>query len=323
MSIQKQRNFAYDNFRAFLIVCVVVGHLLETMTYERSFDKHIQGYMYFLIYSFHMPAFLFLSGMFTRFSWKKVSRLLILYLSFQIIYTVFIRCLLGDALILQFKKPYWILWYLVVLIYYTMLTPILDKVPQRFRGILPLLLVIPALLIGYCDSVGYDYSLSRFVVYAPFFVWGYYSDKNYSLNKRNKILAVVLLLITIAVTIRLYWVGKITKFMLYGSYAYSRMAYGPSVRLQIMLMGFSWIFVLRTIFLWMFRREIPLITYVGKNTLSVFLLHGFICKLMDKWELLGDHLLLMLAAAVLIIALCGNKYVKKVFDIVFFPRKEK
>ena len=58
----KKREYQYDNLRFLLIALVVLGHLLEI-----AGDFPHRELLYELIYSFHMPAFLFLSGMFARF----------------------------------------------------------------------------------------------------------------------------------------------------------------------------------------------------------------------------------------------------------------
>lgn len=51
-----------DNLKCFLILCVVIGHMLELV---------YAGGGYRIIYSFHMPAFIFVSGYFARFRKKR------------------------------------------------------------------------------------------------------------------------------------------------------------------------------------------------------------------------------------------------------------
>ena len=51
----KAREYQYDNLRFLLIALVVLGHLLEIAV---EFPQ--KEILYTLIYSFHMPAFLFL-----------------------------------------------------------------------------------------------------------------------------------------------------------------------------------------------------------------------------------------------------------------------
>ena len=58
----KQRDYLFDNYKAFLIILVVVGHFIE-LTSE---DNNLLIAMKWIIFSFHMPAFVFISGYFSR-----------------------------------------------------------------------------------------------------------------------------------------------------------------------------------------------------------------------------------------------------------------
>ena len=55
-----KREIIFDNARAILILLVVFGHMLQPYT---SGDKYLSA-LYLVIYSFHMPTFLFISGYF-------------------------------------------------------------------------------------------------------------------------------------------------------------------------------------------------------------------------------------------------------------------
>ena len=58
--MRKERIFLYDNYRAVLMCLVVIGHSADSLTSSSDVCKSI----FVFIYAFHMPAFLFLSGMF-------------------------------------------------------------------------------------------------------------------------------------------------------------------------------------------------------------------------------------------------------------------
>lgn len=77
-----ERIYKFDNLKAVLIFLVVFGHFLEL----------VEGHelLYLVIYSFHMPLFMFLSGYFARFDKKKILEQLIYpYVMFQILYTCY------------------------------------------------------------------------------------------------------------------------------------------------------------------------------------------------------------------------------------------
>ena len=102
------RNNRMDNIKFFLIFCVVFGHMLELVD---------TGVWYKIIYSFHMPAFIFVSGYFAQFNRKKIISVLVYpYILFQCLYLLFDAVLIKQNLALlkiQFTTPYWLLWYLV------------------------------------------------------------------------------------------------------------------------------------------------------------------------------------------------------------------
>lgn len=78
--MEKQRDDQMDNIRAILIFCVVTGHVISNFGETTGTDA-----VYKIIFSFHMPAFLFVSGYFARYNPKKLfASLFPLYVIFQI-----------------------------------------------------------------------------------------------------------------------------------------------------------------------------------------------------------------------------------------------
>ena len=76
-----------DSLRGVLIILVVLGHILEA-----GFNDPLAKMVWEVIYVFHMPAFLFVSGMLSRFNPAKIARgLLIPYFVFQTLYLLFSR----------------------------------------------------------------------------------------------------------------------------------------------------------------------------------------------------------------------------------------
>lgn len=65
--IVERRNQQLDIVKGFAIVLVVLGHAIQ-YTY-RDFDNL---FVFRLIYSFHMPLFMFVSGMLVQFNRNKV-----------------------------------------------------------------------------------------------------------------------------------------------------------------------------------------------------------------------------------------------------------
>ncbi len=65
----KKRNTYYDKLKGLAIVLVVLGHAVQD-TFPDTFDQHE---LFRLIYSFHMPLFMFLSGLVSYSSEKKLD----------------------------------------------------------------------------------------------------------------------------------------------------------------------------------------------------------------------------------------------------------
>ena len=58
MEIVQKRLVWADSLRGILIVLVVLGHAIQVTMGDKCYDNHLWN----LIYSFHMPAFMAISG---------------------------------------------------------------------------------------------------------------------------------------------------------------------------------------------------------------------------------------------------------------------
>ena len=95
------------------------------------------------------------------------------YLLLQWLYTAFVEKL-GDPWVhVQFSRPYWILWYLFVLMIYTLLLPVYDTPSPVKQGLMVAASVVLALLAGFDKSIDYQWSASRIIAFQPWFLLGY------------------------------------------------------------------------------------------------------------------------------------------------------
>lgn len=69
---------------------------------------------------------------------------------------------------IQFSTPYWLLWYLLSLIFYYLLIPVIATESKVYAGVILLGTIVLALAIGFDNSIGYYMSLSRTFVFLPF-----------------------------------------------------------------------------------------------------------------------------------------------------------
>ena len=101
--LMRERNYLFDTIKFFMIFFVVFAHLLEP-----EFGDSTVKAIYSVIYSFHMPVFIFVMGYFAKFSPAKIFRSVLLpYAVFQVLYLLFEFFVLGKngGFVLQFSRP--------------------------------------------------------------------------------------------------------------------------------------------------------------------------------------------------------------------------
>ena len=288
-------NSHLDAIRGALILLVVWGHLLESEGFFGSF--------YVAIYVFHIPAFAIISGMLSKPSLNAqnlkniCARLLVPLVIFQIIYYVMLSYFAPDRLA-GIYAPVWIIWFLFSLATWKLLLPLVLKLPLAL-----LWSVIAALLVGYVDFVGPDFSLSRSFVFFPAFLFGHlYGHKTFQIIKsyRPQLSLIFLLVCCYALifpdTVDIRW--------LWGSQPYSVMPHdAPSimVRAGLILTG-----ILTSIaFFALVPSKPQLLIALGRNTMPIFLLHGIpVVLFWSSGFQLHNHALFLILTLILAIAIC-------------------
>lgn len=326
---RKQRLYGFDNIKFILIFCVVLGHLLEISSPFEEKDM-----LYELIYSCHMPVFIFISGFFAKFdSSKIVFHQIYPYLLFQVLYIAFHYFVLYptvDGVVpWQFTTPYWLLWYLFVMIFYYMLTPLLHQQNVCQCAIVVGLCSVLSILAGYEDGFGFFLSLSRFFVYLPYFVLGYYIGRQKAkfgdfwakTSVINVMLGIVSVVLVGVVVQYLLQDTTIKTNMMYGSYSYAAAWYTAKIRIKLLGIGMTWVAFFLFALVPLLNHKLPLVSMIGRHTLPIFLLHGFFMRYAGATGLFtqtaqGDLSELVLYALVLLLVL-GNGLVAKIFPYLF------
>jgi len=319
------RNYRIDNIRFILIFLTVLGHLLLV---NRG---HINRMIIRIIYSFHMPAFIFIMGLLANFSLKKYLKGLIFpYIVFQTAYILFDRRLFfpesaySDSFSIQFSTPFWLLWYLFTAAFYYLLIPALSKLQT---GYFPALLAVSfalSILVGYIDSVGYFLSLSRTIVFLPFFILGFYFKKrpsdSFIKDRARSVKWTMPFLITIPIAVLEFIFAKnnVTLKVFYGSYPYAAGNTGAGLRISFLITAILWIILLFSVIP---NKQIPFVTRVGSYTLPIYLLHGFVVMVLKKLSILhySDplNLLLSLLFTILIVFLLSTQPIRLLFKKFF------
>ena len=309
------RNYKFDNFKFLLMFLVVFGHSLEL------FKGDERKLVYQIIYLFHMPAFIFITGYFAKFQPKKiVRRYLITYLVFQTLYLIFDAIVIKETteFTLQYTKPYWHLWFLMAAGFYYTLIPFIQTQNKKYQIGIMVVSVVVSLLAGYDKTVGYTLTLSRVLTFVPFFTIGYYSakHKNWLQNKLGKkqksIIAIGSFFICV---VSVYWLKTqtIKTTILYGSVNYEKASYDMWIRGLLLLFALAWIIAL---LLLMPNCKIPIISICGQHTFWVFILQGFILRLEKKYQIYqyvqGVNLLLAAVSSLVILVVMSYPWIEKI-----------
>ena len=271
----KERNWRLDNARAVLIVLVVLGHMVRW--------AHFPGneFLYRFIYAFHMPGFALLSGL----CWKGIgkgrvlSRLAWPYVIFQTLYLLFDR--LGPLAVKwtpepwTYTKPYWLLWYLMALMGWNVLAAVM---PEGKRAGLAVLggSVAAALLAGFDPGLDYYLSLSRTLVLFPFFWVGVWWQRyGRSLPERRWARPAAAGVFVLGAGVIWLLGDRLDARWMYHSFPYFDLNYGPFIRLGLLALAAV---LLPCLLALVPGRRMEVMTYLGQNTMPVFLLHGFVVR---------------------------------------------
>ena len=264
-----------------------------------------------------MPAFIFLFGYNAKYSPKKIIyRWCLPYAIFQCAYILFSNFILKTNTNFQFTTPYWLLWYMLACIYYQLLLPLFDIDDNSKQFVTILCAFVISLLIGYEKSVGYYMSLSRFFVFQPWFLLGYYCKKNNLLERLSlhpKRRFFVLFTSAAIIAILSSFVGAIPNGLLYGSYSYSSCEGTLWMRGMVLIISFAVILFLCVGMRPYLSRKLILITNIGQNTWPIFLLHGFVIKAVPiyfPYLVSSPWRVILLSCAINIFA--GNKLCNKI-----------
>lgn len=160
----------FDNAKFLLIVLVVIGHNWYPLIGQSRAVKAA----YMVVYAFHMPAFILLSGYFSRTFEarpeqvrKLIRGVLLPYAVFEIAYLAVVAK--ADRQPFRpdlFTYPSFLCWFLIALFVWRLTTPVWRAVPK------PVLVAVLVSLAAGLMNVSTDLALSRILQFLPWFVAG-------------------------------------------------------------------------------------------------------------------------------------------------------
>jgi len=268
MNSKNSRDYLFDNYKVILIFLVVVGHFIQP-AYGNNL---ILDALKWMIVSFHMPAFIFISGYFSKrdipfiVSFRKLA---VPYLVYEVIYYLFYTFIIQKDTGLYLARPKFSLWYLMALFAWRIITPYIKKVPHHM-----VLSVIAGLMIGCSDIPGNFLSIHRILVFYPFFLAGIHFDREFITKYRNvNTQKIALLLITIAFG-ALIPLSQYSAKIFYGRYGYDALGQSALEGIACRIACYAISFVLTYALMFIIHEKETCYSYIGPRTMAVYLFHG-------------------------------------------------
>lgn len=258
-----------DSLKGFAIFLVVFGHVLQGKVFPTAIPLHE------LIYSFHMPLFMFLSGLFAYKAEEAVEKgAAITFLKKKMLLLI-VPCMIWSILMCIYKKEnffydvilkggfhYWFL-FLLFIFFAIIIAVSMVKTNKKIKLILFLL---PWLTIYFLSSdtiVAEVFNKNRFLHNYPFFIMAYYARKN---NKIMNILSSWKSGIPCIIIFIIGYKYLITTFLL-----------GGGILAVLAIIGL--LFLFKNI---MSLGENPILRKWGNMTLEIYLVHYFLTGLIPN-----------------------------------------
>ncbi|MFD6533249.1 acyltransferase family protein [Streptomyces sp. NPDC060184] len=300
----KKRDPYFDNAKYLAIVLVAVAHAWEPL----MGDSRAARSLYMVIYTFHMPAFILVSGYFSRSfdaSPARMKRLVtgvvVPYVVFETAYSLFRRYAGGEPHApITLLDPLFLTWFLAALLIWRLTTPLW----RTLRHPLPVALAVAA-LASVCPGIGDDLDLQRVLQFLPFFVLGVMArPEHFAWVRRRQVRLLSLPLFAgalgcayaVAPHMQLGWFYRSDSAQELGAPWWS------GVMMTLLMFGCA--LLLTVGFLSWVPSRTTWFTVLGAGTICGYLLHGFLIRgaeyagLIDENAWLADPVGLVLVSVV-------------------------
>jgi fucose 4-O-acetylase-like acetyltransferase len=267
------RDYRIDRAKGILIFLVVLGHLLARTS---PWDSSVLGGPMYFIYMFHMPAFVFLAGI-----TAKSNRLAERVLNYFVLLVAVLPLmwvwmwLFGLDPDYSFLTPFWYTWFLLSMAWWMITVPFIERFP---RTMLVASLVM-GLFGGMLPILDTELSAGRTMAFWPFFVIGKLYGKQI-ISWAGNLAIWQKLFFTVAAlgAVGYFYLDKIDHDWLYGSlnFAHFNVGVPEGVGLQL-IMDIAAVLLTLALLSWLTDTK-DFIATIGKHSLAVYILHGFVVR---------------------------------------------
>lgn len=318
----------WDILKFGLIFLVVFGHVIDTI---------FQGYpwhqsLMVIIYSFHMPVFIFVSGLFSKknINQKRYNKIIVFLFMFFILKALLaIGRLIGTG-----EMGFYVLseqglpWYMLVMFAFQMITIAVRKFSPKYIFILA---VVLACFAGYDTKLDDTLCIMRILVFYPFFYLGYSLDPNkiakVTANKKLKIISAVVfigfIILAFAAHENLYYFRPLLSGR--NPYLFLDENFGFGVLIRLAYYAIAFIIGFAVICLTPDKLgKKGFVAKLGSRTLQIYSLHFMFIYLylgIARTDVPPAHpFLLALFLSVAITAICSLKIWTPIFDKIMNPK---
>ena len=295
----------WDNVKFIMILCVVIGHTLYEFIGK---DTRTAKSIYLFIYTFHMPVFIFLTGMFAkkaivRKRYDRVIEYLFIYLIMKFL-DFLARCLTShtkkkDFMTLRYLKEikegllspnrsfhlFWEdgpAWFALAIAVFILITIYIQDIDKRIVLTSTILL---GCLAGLDNHLGDHFVSLRICTFYPVFLLCYYTNRICFEQKEfrkgwkkvifSRIPAAALLALVLCICILFgeTWYSRIN--FLKGKRDYMSLGLGINGVIYRALCYGLWIVMILAI-IYVCPRRKYIFSWIGTRTMSVFIWHKFI-----------------------------------------------
>lgn len=317
----------FDNAKYLAIVLVACAHSWEPFLPQ---NRAVLA-LYDVVYAFHMPAFVLISGYFSqrfdaapkRVRWL-ITGVLVPYVVFEIGYTLFRRWAGNEpAAAFTLLDPWWLNWFLAALFLWRLTAPLWRSVRWPMAWAL-----VVSVFAAMTPNVGPDLGLQRALQFAPFFVLGLIARPEHFAFVRRRGVRVAALPVMAGAVVLSYWAApRLNRAWFYREHSGQELGVSALAGCVMALALFGCSVVLVACFLSWVPAHRTWFTVLGAGTLYGYLLHGFLIKGSVYWgwyDHPGTHsltgTLVVTAAAGAWVTLLCTPPVRRVFRFAVEPR---
>lgn len=280
----EKRVAVFDNLKAILIFFVVLGHI----TTQYKPENEVLSLISFFIYIFHMPAFIFVSGIFCKHSVNKKEFPKAKFITFIVLYLICLSLIFLSKLYFNCENSNFnifvcssVPWYMLAMALWYVITWIIKDFKPSYVFATA---IIISCFAGYTSGNTDFLAILRVITFYPFFYAGYILDaekineftSKKSLRIISAIIMVCLLIFVIFDFKNISWLWNVFT----GRSAYKNYEQCFSTAWLIRLAYYAIAAIVVGALICITPKRKTFFTGVGQSTLQIYILHMPIINIM-------------------------------------------